>query len=426
MNDTLENIPVYLIEPNPEQPRKTFDQEKLRALGESIVQHGLEQPITVERNGDGYILRDGERRWRAHQLMGLPTIQAKVVDPPARQEDKERLIGAFVANYHREPLNPVEEARVIQKMSNELGMNHGEIAQALSMSRSAVYNKMRLVDTLNNAALDALAGAIISERQAFALVPLFELPDSWHANNPLAARGLVDWVIRSDASSNQVRETVKNTIRGYSDSVANKIWFDVPFDMQAGIEQATCHGCPFLDAEQGICVEKTCFARKQEIFHEMVRFSSQVQALGLKQLDPDHPLWEIGSFYTFTPEDMPAILAGGCSGLRYRVIETTNGQYPVMINQWAALVCANGSFCSCQKKSLRANNNVEKLPAKRTFDIVIDPHVPDQPYRVALDGRCFWFQPTEVERIVELFCVQNGIDVDAVLPPKPFEGIPKL
>jgi len=104
----LRNIPVEDIVPNPEQPRVEFDPAEIESLAESIENHGLVQPIVVEEAQDGYVLVDGERRWRAVRSLGIPLIEAKVI---TFEERRDRFMQAVIANMQRADLNPIEEAQ---------------------------------------------------------------------------------------------------------------------------------------------------------------------------------------------------------------------------------------------------------------------------------------------------------------------------
>lgn len=135
-------IPVDKIVPNPEQPRTHFDEDALLSLGQSIQVNGLIQPIIVEQAEDCYIIHDGERRWRASMLVGLPTIEA-VVRPETGTRD--RLVRALVANVQRENLNPIEEARALGKMRG-MGMTYTQIAGWASMATPTVMARLQLLD----------------------------------------------------------------------------------------------------------------------------------------------------------------------------------------------------------------------------------------------------------------------------------------
>lgn len=143
----LQSIPLEQILPNPDQPRKEFDQQELNSLAESIKEHSLIQPITVEgpfQDTGQYVLVDGERRWRAHKIAGLATIEA-VVRPLNGDSRQERFIQALVANSQRSDLNPIEEGKAYKKL-NDSGMTQFEIARKLGKSAGFVSLRLKLLE----------------------------------------------------------------------------------------------------------------------------------------------------------------------------------------------------------------------------------------------------------------------------------------
>ena len=138
-------IPIDKIVPNPEQPRTHFDEAALASLGQSIQVNGLIQPIVVEQAEDCYIIHDGERRWRASQLVGLTTIEAIVRPSLNGTSARDRLVRALVANVQRENLNPIEEARALGKMRS-MGMTYTQIAEWASMATPTVMARLQLLE----------------------------------------------------------------------------------------------------------------------------------------------------------------------------------------------------------------------------------------------------------------------------------------
>ena len=114
----LSELKINEIVPNTSQPRKNFDQDKLKGLAESIQKHGVVQPIIVKKEPDGYSIIAGERRWRAARMAGLKTIPAIVKD----MSSLEIMETALVENLQREDLNPIEEAEAYQKLIDEHGL----------------------------------------------------------------------------------------------------------------------------------------------------------------------------------------------------------------------------------------------------------------------------------------------------------------
>lgn len=137
-------IDVTKIVPNPEQPRRDFDPGELNLLAESIRQHGLILPISVEETIGGYILIDGERRWRAAKIAGLTEIEASVRSPANGGGGQERLTLALVANLQRSDLNPLEEGRAYARL-REMGWSIKDICQKLGVSTANVSSKLQIL-----------------------------------------------------------------------------------------------------------------------------------------------------------------------------------------------------------------------------------------------------------------------------------------
>ena len=155
-NATYREIPTTHIKPNPNQPRKSFDEEALASLAISIASMGVIQPILVlELEDDQYQIIAGERRWRAARRVGLDTIPAivQLVDAKVSLEQ------ALVENLHREDLNPIEEATAFQSLIEEFEFTHETLAARVGKSRAAVTNSMRLLQ------LPATAQRLLVERR---------------------------------------------------------------------------------------------------------------------------------------------------------------------------------------------------------------------------------------------------------------------
>lgn len=141
-SEEIIEIKINEIEPNLEQPRKSFDEESLRELAESIKKHGIVQPIIVRKEDDTYRIVAGERRWRAAKMANVDTIKAIVKD----LTEQEVLEVALIENLQREDLNPIEEAEAYEKLIREHGLKQEEIAEIVGKSRPAVANSLRLLN----------------------------------------------------------------------------------------------------------------------------------------------------------------------------------------------------------------------------------------------------------------------------------------
>jgi ParB family chromosome partitioning protein len=140
--EKIVEISIDLIDPNPFQPRKAFDDEELSELADSIKQQGLIQPIALRKVGDRYQIISGERRTRATKIAGLPTIKAQVYE---NLDDKAMAEWALIENIQRVDLNPVEIARSYQQLIDKHGYKHEDLAKIVSKSRSAITNSLRLL-----------------------------------------------------------------------------------------------------------------------------------------------------------------------------------------------------------------------------------------------------------------------------------------
>ncbi len=140
-NSGIAALDVNAITPNPNQPRKIFDEEKLKELSESIKKHGLLQPVTVVEADDGYILVAGERRLRAHKMAGMTTIKAIITN----LEELQLREVALIENIQRDDLNIVELAYSYAQLLNEHSLTHDDLSQKVFKSRSSITNTLRLL-----------------------------------------------------------------------------------------------------------------------------------------------------------------------------------------------------------------------------------------------------------------------------------------
>ena len=143
VDNGTKNLPLAKIEPNPDQPRKVFEQSSLDELAESIRQHGVITPITVRRaDKDGYYqIIAGERRWRAARQAGLEDIPAMILEA----SESEVMELALIENLQRQDLNPIEEAEGYERLMKQFGLTQEQVAQRVVKSRSAVANALRLL-----------------------------------------------------------------------------------------------------------------------------------------------------------------------------------------------------------------------------------------------------------------------------------------
>ena len=146
------------IEPNSGQPRKHFDDQKLAHLAESIKQHGVVQPLIVQKEGNTYKIVAGERRWRASRLAGLNTVPVII----RNLSNKQVMEIALIENLQREDLNPIEEAEAYEKLMDEYGMTQEEISLTVGKSRPAIANSLRLLTLQEKIKQKIISGEISS------------------------------------------------------------------------------------------------------------------------------------------------------------------------------------------------------------------------------------------------------------------------
>jgi len=139
--DNLVSLPIDSIQNNPFQPRRSFDDEKLSELAESIRENGLLQPILVRRTPEGYQLVAGERRLRASKLASLSEIPCILI----KADDEQILEFALIENLQRENLNPIEEARGYQELISKFGLTQEDVSQCVGKDRSTIANSLRLL-----------------------------------------------------------------------------------------------------------------------------------------------------------------------------------------------------------------------------------------------------------------------------------------
>ena len=160
-------LKLDLVQPNKEQPRKTFDEEKINELAESIKNYGMLQPLLVQKNDSFYEIIAGERRWRAAKAAGLKEVPA-VLKEYSKQEAMEI---SLIENVQRADLNPIEEALGYKQLIDEFGLTQEEIAVRVAKSRTAITNTMRLLK-LDEQIQNMLVQGVITSGHARALLSL--------------------------------------------------------------------------------------------------------------------------------------------------------------------------------------------------------------------------------------------------------------
>ena len=254
------DVPVELISPNPDQPRRRFDPEALSGLTESIAEAGLIQPLLVRPLPDGrYELIAGERRWRAARELGMETVPALL----RSDDDTRRMQTALIENVAREDLNPVDEARACAALVEDLGLSKEDLARRLGRTRPALSNLIRLLD-LPDEVLDLLADGELSAGHGRAI-----LQAQGNDARRLLARDAV-------AGGWSVRETENRARAGRGARPMTKV---IPHpDQEAALlraeealEEAFGHGVKVRSARKGIRAELSF-----ESIDKLLEFARQV------------------------------------------------------------------------------------------------------------------------------------------------------
>lgn len=226
--EQIAEIEISKIRPNPYQPRKTFNEEHLSELMDSIKEHGVIQPIVVRESLNGYEIIAGERRWRASKALNLETIPAVIKN----FSDEQVMEVALIENLQREDLNPIEIAAAYEKLMVKFNLTQEELAIKLGKSRSNVANFLRLLQ-LPEAILDKVADEKISMGHARALITVESLDQQMRLtekiiNENWSVRTLEDKIknLRANVSreTNQPKKREQNNkiIKGIEEQLKNK------------------------------------------------------------------------------------------------------------------------------------------------------------------------------------------------------------
>lgn len=205
--DELLEVDIDLIEPNPDQPRLNFKEDKLNELAQSIKANGLVQPILLRRVSNGrYQIVAGERRWRAAQRAGIHKVNAVIRSIP----DAKLLELALIENIQRQELNPIEEAQAYQRLIQNLGLTQDEVAGRVGKDRSSIANYLRLLK-LPQEIQQMLIDELISMGHARALLGLESEEDQLKLAEEVVARKMsvreTEQAVKRLASGSSKRES---------------------------------------------------------------------------------------------------------------------------------------------------------------------------------------------------------------------------
>jgi len=179
-------LPIYRVEPNPDQPRRDFDPEELAALADSIAEHGIIQPLTVRETKNGYYqIIAGERRWRAARLAKLSEVPAIIMEA----DDRKTMELALIENLQRQDLNAVEEAMGYRSLMDDHGLTQEEAAARVGKSRPAVANALRLL-TLDPDVLDMVRTGQLTAGHARAVLVLKDRKKQLEAAKKIISLGM--------------------------------------------------------------------------------------------------------------------------------------------------------------------------------------------------------------------------------------------
>ena len=224
-NAKIETLPLREIEPDPDQPRKTFDDETLAELASSIAEHGLIQPIAVRpKVSGGYLIVAGERRWRACRMAGLTEAPVVVKDVT----DEQAMEIALVENLQREDLDPVEEAMGIRELMTRCDLTQEQAARKLGKSRSALANSLRLL-SLPETVLELLKSGFITIGHAKVILglPTPELQEE-------AAQMIAD----NQLNVRQAEALCKKLAKPAKEPVAAPLPSALPVEVEESLKQA--------------------------------------------------------------------------------------------------------------------------------------------------------------------------------------------
>lgn len=196
--DSVVELKINDIAPNTDQPRKKFNEESLQELADSIKEHGVIQPLIVQKKGNGYRIVAGERRWRASRLAGLEVIPAIIRE----LTDEQTMEQALIENLQREDLNPLEEAMAMNNLLKTHKLSQEQLAQKLGKPRATIANTIRLIN-IDESLQDFLVNGDLSAGHAKALLALKDGEEQ---------RKAADVIIAKDMSVRQAEEYIRKLV----------------------------------------------------------------------------------------------------------------------------------------------------------------------------------------------------------------------
>ena len=222
-SESVLKVKMNLIKPNSDQPRKNFHEEKILQLAESIKEHGIIQPLILQKSNELYTIIAGERRWRAAKKVGLQELPAVVVE----LSNKEILEVSLIENIQREDLNPIEEALAYKKLIDEFNLTQDALGKRIGKSRTAITNCMRLLN-LEIRTQEYLIDGVISEGHGRVLLSIEDKELQYKIAQEIIDKQLsvrqTEILIKNLKKGGKTKEEKKlDNIKPYYNDITNKL-----------------------------------------------------------------------------------------------------------------------------------------------------------------------------------------------------------
>ncbi len=220
--NSILKVDMNLIKPNINQPRKSFDEAKIIQLANSIKEHGIIQPLVLQKKGSIYSIIAGERRWRAAKKVGLKEVPAVINE----LSDRQILEVSLIENIQREDLNPIEEAIAYKKLTDDFKLTQEELSKQIGKSRTAITNCMRLLN-LDPSVQDYLIDGIITEGHGRALLSLEDKEMQYKLALDIIDKELsvrqIEGIIKNFKNKDISKNKEDDNIRPYYNEIENKL-----------------------------------------------------------------------------------------------------------------------------------------------------------------------------------------------------------
>ncbi|MCH5138586.1 ParB/RepB/Spo0J family partition protein [Clostridiaceae bacterium UIB06] len=218
----INSININLIKANVDQPRKSFDEEKIIQLSESIKEHGIIQPIILKKEGETYNIVAGERRWRAAKIAGIKEIPSIIMD----LSDKEILEVSLIENIQRQDLNPIEEAIAYKKLLDEFNITQEQLSNRIGKSRVSIANCLRLLN-LDKRVQEYLIDGVITEGHGRAILGIEDKELQYKVSQTIIDERLsvreTEKLIKSIAAEKKKLEPQEKAINPYYTDIKEKL-----------------------------------------------------------------------------------------------------------------------------------------------------------------------------------------------------------